>query len=89
MKSLIVMFGLLVLSTSQALAVDVVNNDEQIYTIRVISRENGTGVLTMPAMTSKENVCTKSCRIEVVGVGSIEASYNEVVIIRRGKLTTP
>lgn len=86
MKSLAVMFGLLILSTSQALAVDVVNRDEKTYTIRATSSD-GTYVFSIPPMTSRKDVCEKSCRIEVVGRGSIEASYNQVVLIEGGSLT--
>jgi hypothetical protein len=85
MRSLVVTIGLLLLTTSQALAVDLVNKDNKPYNIRAISARGTVTVLIQP-MSIRENICTGACRIEVKNVGSIDADYNQRISIEDGKL---
>lgn len=76
--------ALLILSTGPALAVSLQNKDSRSYDIRVtgastMSTSIGSGVV-------KNGICRSACTIEVKGVGTIQASGSDRVVIRNGKL---
>lgn len=67
-----------------AQAVDVLNEDGRDYDVIVV--ENGVeNVFTLFSGGSEEDVCA-SCTISIDGVGSIEASGKETIVISGGKL---
>jgi hypothetical protein len=84
MKSLVVTISILLFTTSQALAVDLVNKDNRTYQVKVTSASVPLTTKIQP-MTTKENICTGSCLIEVKNVGTIEADYNQRILIEDGK----
>ncbi len=85
MRSLVVTIGLLLLTTSQALAVDLVNKDNIAYRIWVTSSSGTVSMLIRP-LSVTENICTEACQIKVKNVGTVEAAYNKSITIEGGKL---
>jgi hypothetical protein len=85
MKTLVLSLGLLLLAATQAVAVDLVNKDNKSYKVRVTS-DNGSSTIFINPMSSKGDLCSGSCRIEVETVGSIPASYDQSIVIQSGKL---
>jgi 16S rRNA U516 pseudouridylate synthase RsuA-like enzyme len=85
MRSLLVTTGLLLLTTSQALAVDLVNKDNKPYQVFVTSARGTITVLIQP-LSVAENICTEACQIRVKTVGTVEAAYNTSIKIENGKL---
>jgi hypothetical protein len=85
MKSLVVTIGILLLTTSQALAVDLVNKDNKPYQVVVTSASGTITVLIQPSSVA-ENICSEVCQIRVKNVGTVEAAYNTSIKIEDGKL---
>jgi hypothetical protein len=85
MKTLVVTIGLMFLTTTQALAVDLINKDSQPYQIWVTSA-NGTVSILIQPLSVTENICKEACQIRVKNVGTVEAAYNKSVTIENGKL---
>lgn len=78
----VVLSGFTLVSAAQA--VDVLNQDGRDYDVIVV--ENGVeSIFTLFSGGSEEDVCT-ACTIEIDGMGSIEASGKETVVISGGKL---
>ena len=74
----------LTVSAGAAHAASLQNKDSQSYDIRVtgsstMSTSIGGGVI-------KNGICSSSCKIEVKGVGTIEASGSDKIVIQNGKL---
>lgn len=68
-----------------ARAVDILNVDGRDYD--VIVTENGVeSYFTLFSGGAEEDVCA-ACTVEIDGIGSIEASGKETVIVSGGKLT--
>ena len=79
---LIALFALT--AAGSAHAVSLQNKDSKSYDIRVtgsstMSTSIGSGVI-------KNSVCSSSCKIEVKGVGTIEASGSDRIVIKNGSL---
>lgn len=74
----------ILLSAQMALAVDLVNKDGKKYDIKVKS-SSSTASTSIESNTTKQNIC-KECTIVVDGVGDIEASGDDKVVIKDGKL---
>jgi hypothetical protein len=78
--------GLLILglAASAVLAVDLVNEDPRGYDVRIhtVGRIN----TSINGNTTQMSVCS-DCTIEVVGVGTIQASGSETVVIKNGSLS--
>ena len=71
-----------------ASATDLINKDSESYDIAVNSG-GGTSRTSISGKTTKSGVCSSSastCKIEVEGVGEIEVSGSEDVIIKDGEL---
>jgi hypothetical protein len=85
MRTLVLSLGLLLLATSQAVAVDLINKDNKYYKVRVTS-DNGSVTTSISPMAFIGNICSGSCRIEVETIGSIRASYDQSIAIETGKL---
>lgn len=69
---------------SAAAAVDLKNEDSTTYQLKI---HDGPAVTdsSIEGGTTKASICS-DCTIEVVGVGEIQASGDQVVIIRDGQL---
>ena len=76
--------GILAISLA-AHAVSLQNKDSEKYDIRVIG--SSTMSTTINGGVVKNNVCSSSCTIEVKGVGSIDASGSDRVVIEDGGLS--
>ena len=71
--------------TTSAHAVSLQNKDSVKYDIKVRS-SSSTMSASIDGGVVKNNICS-SCTIEVEGVGSIDASGSDKVVIRGGKLS--
>ncbi len=83
-QKLIYAISVLIVSAGAAHAASLQNKDSQSYDIRVtgsstMSTSIGGGVI-------KNGICSSSCTIEVKGVGSIDASGSDKIVIKDGKL---
>ncbi len=68
-----------------AVAVDLKNEDSKKYPVKIHSGATSTSS-SIEGLMTRPSVCTK-CKIEIEGVGSVEASGSDVVIIKDGKLS--
>ncbi len=68
-----------------ASAVTLQNKDSSSYDIKVRG-SSSTMSTSISGGTVKNNICN-SCKIEVKGVGEVEASGSDKVVIKDGKLT--
>lgn len=74
----------LALSASAA-AVDLKNEDSRKYEVKVEEGASTTST-SIEGNTTKVSICS-DCKITVVGVGTVEASGSDVVVIKDGKLS--
>lgn len=83
-RMLTLLVTLLFVQAAPAWAVSLRNRDAKPYNL--IIHVNGSRIRTsIQPNTRKEGVC-KTCKIEVEGVGTVEASGSETVVIKDGKL---
>ena len=75
----------LLLASSLSHAVSLQNKDSKSYDIKV--KGNSTMSTSINSGTIKNNICSSSCTIEVDGVGSIDASGSDKVVIKDGKIS--
>ena len=68
-----------------ASAVDLKNEDSTTYELKIHDGPTTTSS-SIEGNTTKVSICS-DCRIEVVGVGTIEASGDDVVVINNGELS--
>jgi hypothetical protein len=68
-----------------AAAVDLKNEDAKKYDVKVEEGASTTST-SIEGSTTKVSICSE-CRIVVEGVGSVEASGSDVVVIKDGKLS--
>lgn len=66
-------------------AVDLKNEDSSSYELKIHDGPTTTHS-SIDGNTTRTSICS-DCKIEVVGVGTIEASGDDVVIIKDGKLS--
>ena len=83
-KRVFVFLAILMVSV-MAFSVDLVNKDSKTYNIKIKSSSSTTST-SISGNTTKMNVCS-DCTIVVEGVGEIEASDSDEIIIKDGKLT--
>lgn len=67
------------------MAVDLKNEDSQSYNIKIHDGPSTTSS-SIDGNTTRVSICS-DCTIEVEGVGSIEASGDQVVVIKDGALS--
>ncbi|MEM7301849.1 MAG: hypothetical protein AAF468_12255 [Pseudomonadota bacterium] len=84
-KSITLASLLLSLAVGAAGAVSLQNKDSEKYNIRVTG--SSTMSTSISGGTVKNGICSSSCTIEVEGVGEIDASGSDRVIIRDGRLS--
>ena len=67
------------------MAVDLKNEDSKSYEVKI---HDGPAVTSssIEGNTTRASICSE-CTIEVVGVGSVEASGDQVVVIKDGELS--
>lgn len=85
MKTLAAAFFLVLFSATSSLAVQLRNEDGGRYDLRIDS-----GISTLSTFINSNTTmkaCDDTCEIEVVGVGTIEASGDETVVIEDGELS--
>ena len=75
-----------VLFSSAAFAVDLQNQDGKKYDVKITQGATATST-SIEANTTVSNIFTGAGTVEVVGVGSVQASGDEVVVIKDGKVT--
>jgi len=66
-------------------AVDLKNEDSSSYDLKIHDGPTTTSS-SIEGNTTKVSICS-DCKIEVVGVGTIEASGDDVVVIKNGELS--
>jgi hypothetical protein len=76
----------LVLVSSFAQAVSLQNKDSKSYNIKV-KGSSSTMSTSINSGTTKGSICSSSCTIIVDGVGEIDASGSDRVVIKNGKLS--
>ena len=77
--------GAVLLVCGAVAAVDLKNEDSRSYNIKV-KEGPATTSSSIDGNTTRLTICS-DCSIQVEGVGSIEASGDEVVVIKDGKLS--
>ncbi len=82
-KSLLV---LLMSVSSFTQAVSLQNKDSRSYDIKV-KGSSSTMSTSISGGTTKGGICSSSCKIKVDGVGEIEASGSDKVVIKNGELS--
>jgi len=75
----------MLLASSMSQAVSLQNKDSNSYDIKV--KGSSTMSTSINGGTTKSSICSSSCTIEVKGVGSIDASGSDKVVIKDGKLS--
>ena len=76
----------LILVSSMTQAVSLQNKDSKSYDIKVKS-SSSTMSTSISSGTTKGSICSSSCTIKVDGVGEIDASGSDRVVIKNGKLS--
>ena len=69
-----------------ALAVEIENQDDQVYEVTIIEGQDQSTFTLGPGM-KESDLCEGRCTIAVEGRGQIEAEEDDVVVIRGGELT--
>lgn len=83
MKKVFVACLIVMMVSTAALAVDLVNKDSQSYDVKIHSV--GTTHTSISGSTTRISICS-DCEIEVVNVGKVQASGDEKVVIENGSL---
>ncbi len=84
MEKVIPLISISLFWMTSAMAVTLENKDSSSYDIKV--RTSSTMSTSISGGTVKQGICSSSCKIEVKGVGDIEASGSDWVLIKDGKL---
>lgn len=83
MKTLLIALGLVLLSTTNALAIDLQNKDSQGYLVKITeggrSRE-----ISIEAGQTLTKVCSSSCQVDIEGIGSVNGIGSEKISIENG-----
>jgi hypothetical protein len=80
-----VVFAVILFTVGGVMAVDLKNEDSKSYEIKIHDGPTTTSS-SIAGNTTRASICSE-CAIEVVGVGSIEASGDQVVLIKDGALS--
>ena len=82
-----VLMGILLvggLVAPSAMAVDLVNKDGQTYEVKIHDGP-ATTHSSISGNTTQSSICS-DCKLEVVGVGTVEASGSDTVVIENGSV---
>ena len=85
MRKRFIVLAVALFASSNAFAVSLINKDSKSYDIKVIG--SSTMSTSIQSGTVKNGICNSSCKIVVDGVGDIEASGSDKVVIKDGKLS--
>ena len=85
MKKLAILLTVIALAAPSSWAVDLINKDDKSYDVKIKDGPSTTNT-SIAGSTHRPSVCS-SCTIEVVGVGEVEASGDEKVVIKGGKIS--
>lgn len=85
MRQIAVACGVLLLVAGAVCAVDLKNEDSSSYDIKIHDGPSTTST-SIEGNTTRVSICS-DCKIEVVGVGTVEASGDTVVVIKNGELS--
>ena len=77
---------ILLFASSFSMAVSLQNKDSKSYDIKV-KGSSSTMSTSIGSGTTKGSICSSSCKIIVDGVGEIEASGSDRVVIKNGSLS--
>ncbi len=77
---------ILLFASSLSMAVSLQNKDSKSYDIKV-KGSSSTMSTSISSGTTKGSICSSSCKIIVDGVGEIEASGSDRVVIKNGSLS--
>lgn len=88
MKKLILALGIVLLSATNTLAVELTNKDSQAYTVKVTQEGSEAEEISLEPGATQE-VCTANCQIDVDGIGSINVTGTEVLTIENGAIVLP
>jgi hypothetical protein len=73
------------LNSAPAFATDLTNKDSQKYEVKV--QNVGTLNTSIDSSTTSVGICSQSCTVQVVGVGSVKVTGKEkAIVIEGGKL---
>ena len=74
------------LTAAPALATDLTNKDSQKYEVKV--ETVGTLNTSIESNTTSASICSRSCTVKVVGIGSVKITGKEkAIVIRAGTLS--
>lgn len=76
---------MLVGTTAVSSAIDIRNEDERTYPMKVVSKTSERD-MELKALTMSIVVCVGECEFRVAGVGSTKARGNDTVTIRNGRI---
>jgi hypothetical protein len=85
-RHICVAVALLTLSAASVLAIDLQNQDDKKYEVK-ITQGATTSDTSIEANTTVGNIASGDAEIEVVGVGTIKASGQDTVLIKDGKVS--
>lgn len=85
MKRTSVVCAVVLLVAGGVFAVDLKNEDSSSYEIKIHDGPSTTST-SIEGNTTRVSICS-DCKIEVVGVGTVEASGDKVVKIKNGELS--
>jgi hypothetical protein len=84
---LILALGIVLLSSTNVLAVELANKDDKAYTVKV-TEGTQTQEISLEA-GAKQEVCKAECQIDIDGLGSINATGTETLSIEKGAIVVP
>jgi hypothetical protein len=84
---LILALGIVLLSSTNVLAVELTNKDNQAYTVKVTEGTQTQEISLEPGAT--QEVCKANCQIDIDGIGSINATGTEALSIENGAIVVP
>lgn len=79
------LIGLPLLLVGQSNALEIHNDDEKDYTVRIIEGSYSE-TFDIHAVSSVIDLCNEHCKVIIEGVGSIDVEVDDVYRIYRGKL---
>jgi hypothetical protein len=85
MNKVLVLSIVSLIFSAPALATDLTNKDSNRYEVKVV--DVGTLNTSIESNTTSASICSKSCTVTVVGVGSIKVTGKEkAIVIKNGAL---
>lgn len=87
LRKLINMAAVTAIVATTVLATDLDNQDSKDYDVKVRTGAGSTTNYTIYHGSTKLNICSGPCEIEVVGVGTVKVTGKEKVVIKNGQLS--